>query len=201
MAGVSKRFEFLGGALCLDLINTVGWRATPREIEFVPEWPDMAAWVRQAGFLSKTQSGRLEELSDGRALLKKAKQLRECLHRLFTAVIEGHAADDADVEILNTFLWPGMARTGISRRGKRFGWMTRPANSVEDDVLWPIARSAAELLTSDVLNRVRVCADGTCGWLFLDATKNKRRAWCAMRICGNRHKARRHRAHLKASSQ
>jgi len=29
-----------------------------------------------------------------------------------------------------------------------------------------------------------------CGWLFFDATKNSRRRWCEMRVCGNRAKVR-----------
>jgi predicted RNA-binding Zn ribbon-like protein len=62
-----------------------------------------------------------------------------------------------------------------------------------DGVLWPVARSAATLLTSALRSRVRICAaeDG-CGWTFLDRSKNQSRRWCSMSDCGNRAKARRH---------
>ena len=60
-------------------------------------------------------------------------------------------------------------------------------------MLWPIVESAAELLTSERRSRIGQCADDRgCGWLFLDATKNRSRRWCAMGDCGNRAKARRH---------
>jgi predicted RNA-binding Zn ribbon-like protein len=59
-------------------------------------------------------------------------------------------------------------------------------------VLWPVARSASELLTSDDLAYVRGCASETCAWLFLDKTKNHGRRWCEMKTCGNRDKARRY---------
>jgi predicted RNA-binding Zn ribbon-like protein len=59
-------------------------------------------------------------------------------------------------------------------------------------ILWTVARSAAELLTSDHLGAVRVCAGSGCGWLFLDLSRNRSRRWCAMSDCGNREKARRH---------
>jgi predicted RNA-binding Zn ribbon-like protein len=56
--------------------------------------------------------------------------------------------------------------------------------------LWPIARSAAEVLASDQLPFVRACASHTCEWLFLDESKNHRRRWCDMTKCGNRAKVR-----------
>ena len=40
--------------------------------------------------------------------------------------------------------------------------------------------------------RVKMCPSDNCGWLFLDESKNRRRQWCAMDLCGNRAKARRH---------
>ncbi|HSH12932.1 MAG TPA: CGNR zinc finger domain-containing protein, partial [Desulfurivibrionaceae bacterium] len=59
-------------------------------------------------------------------------------------------------------------------------------------LLWPIVRSAAELLTSEKLERVGQCAGDSCGWLFLDTSRNRSRRWCEMEHCGNRAKARRH---------
>jgi predicted RNA-binding Zn ribbon-like protein len=74
-----------------------------------------------------------------------------------------------------------------------FGWEWDQANSGLDRVLWPVAWSAAELLTQGPLERIRECpGQDTCGWLFLDLSKNASRRWCDMRVCGNRAKARRH---------
>jgi predicted RNA-binding Zn ribbon-like protein len=57
-------------------------------------------------------------------------------------------------------------------------------------MLWPIVRSAAELLASDNLPFVRACSSNTCQWFFLDTSKNHRRRWCSMKLCGNRAKVR-----------
>jgi predicted RNA-binding Zn ribbon-like protein len=59
-------------------------------------------------------------------------------------------------------------------------------------MLWPVARSAAELLSSESVDRVRECASSTCTWLFIDDSRNRRRRWCDMASCGNRAKARRY---------
>ncbi len=53
-----------------------------------------------------------------------------------------------------------------------------------------MADSAAELLASDRLARVRQCASDGCTRLFLYA--NSRRRWCDQNLCGNRAKGRRY---------
>ena len=55
-----------------------------------------------------------------------------------------------------------------------------------------IVRSTVELLTSDDLGRLRLCAADDCHWVFLDHSKNGSRRWCDMNVCGNRAKARRY---------
>jgi predicted RNA-binding Zn ribbon-like protein len=65
--------------------------------------------------------------------------------------------------------------------------------------MWPVVHSAAELLTSPHLDRVRQCADDRgCGFLFFDTSRNGSRRWCSMESCGNRAKARRHYQRTKA---
>jgi predicted RNA-binding Zn ribbon-like protein len=59
-------------------------------------------------------------------------------------------------------------------------------------MLWPIVRSAAELLTSEDLGRVRRCGREGCDWLFVDSSKNRSRRWCSMEMCGSRVKSRRY---------
>src|SRR5262249_56797095 len=69
--------------------------------------------------------------------------------------------------------------------------------SVADDLERPFAavvRAAVDLLTGDQAPLVGRCADQSCGWLFLDTTRNRTRRWCVMKECGNRAKVRRFRA-------
>ncbi|HLI50521.1 MAG TPA: CGNR zinc finger domain-containing protein [Thermomicrobiaceae bacterium] len=65
---------------------------------------------------------------------------------------------------------------------------------------WPVAYSAAQLLASTRLDRVRQCAGDDCGWLFLDTSRNHSRRWCDMSDCGNRAKARRHYRRARAGA-
>jgi predicted RNA-binding Zn ribbon-like protein len=78
-----------------------------------------------------------------------------------------------------------------------WGWASEPLRLGAP--LWPVARSAADLLTSSELAALRLCASDTCAWLFLDTSRNGSRRWCSMRTCGNRAKARRHHARVRAA--
>jgi predicted RNA-binding Zn ribbon-like protein len=51
-------------------------------------------------------------------------------------------------------------------------------------------RSASDLLTSPDLENVHECDMSDCRWVFVDRSKNHRRRWCDMKVCGNRAKAR-----------
>jgi predicted RNA-binding Zn ribbon-like protein len=85
-----------------------------------------------------------------------------------------------------------LAEAELTPTASRYRLTPRPSTEL-DRIFWPITRSAAELLTSADIDRVRECDGRGCGWLFLDTSKAGRRRWCSMAICGNRAKARRHR--------
>ena len=66
-----------------------------------------------------------------------------------------------------------------------------------DDALARIAERIAREVSGDHAERVKVCANPTCRWVFFDSSRTGRRRWCDMATCGNRAKAARHRARTK----
>jgi predicted RNA-binding Zn ribbon-like protein len=64
--------------------------------------------------------------------------------------------------------------------------------------LLAIAWSA--LVTTGDSQRLKRCADDTCGWVFWDVSRNHSRRWCTMRVCGNRAKTRRYAARQRAAA-
>jgi predicted RNA-binding Zn ribbon-like protein len=102
---------------------------------------------------------------------------------------------------LNVEVEQGMAGAHIivTTHGYDLAW--RKDEQALDQMLGPIARSAAVALTSAERGLVRQCASDTCGWLFVDATKNHRRQWCSMTACGNRARVRRHRQRQRAGGE
>jgi predicted RNA-binding Zn ribbon-like protein len=125
------------------------------------------------------------------AALRLAIRLREALYRIFSAAAAGRLPADADLRLLNAMAAEALSRQWIVHRDRGFVWEWRQAGSDLRRPLWPVVRSAVELLTSDERRGVRECASPTCSWLFLDHSRNHSRRWCDMKVCGNRAKARR----------
>jgi predicted RNA-binding Zn ribbon-like protein len=61
-----------------------------------------------------------------------------------------------------------------------------------------IVEAGVALLVSDAMPRIKSCP--TCGWFFLDLSKNRSRRWCSMDTCGAVAKSRRYYQKLKAVS-
>ncbi len=80
-----------------------------------------------------------------------------------------------------------------------YAWTWADDPNALDRMLWPLVRSAAELLVTGDLSRVRVCGGERCGWLFVDTSKNRSRRWCDMQDCGNVAKVRRFRTRQHAA--
>ncbi|MCF6470056.1 CGNR zinc finger domain-containing protein [Nonomuraea sp. MG754425] len=67
-----------------------------------------------------------------------------------------------------------------------------------DGVRGALARVAAAAMGAS-WDRLKVCAEETCQWAFIDSSKNRSRSWCSMRVCGNRTKTRAYRARKRGS--
>jgi predicted RNA-binding Zn ribbon-like protein len=99
-----------------------------------------------------------------------------------------------ELTVLNEALRGALPNLELEVRGNDCCWRWHDRSSPADRILWPVVRSAADLVTSDQADRIRECAGENCSWLFLDSSRNRSRRWCSMASCGNRAKARRHNA-------
>jgi predicted RNA-binding Zn ribbon-like protein len=193
----------VGGRLCIDFANTTSGRGGPHRQEHLRRYPDLIAWAQHAGLLDVSDAAALERLAaadrnGARVALKAALQLRESIHALLLSLARGGPARAGDLSDLNKVLADGMCRARLRAAAAGFAWdWPRPAEGSTAArlayPLWPIARSAADLLLSPLRERIRECPGEHCGWLFLDLTKNGGRRWCEMRVCGSRAKMQRHR--------
>lgn len=184
----------LGGRLCLDFCNTVDPReGTPRD--FISSYEGLLHWATNVGAISDVEGQRLgrrarAEPAYANAVLTRALDLREALYRIFRTADSGEREAPTDLEILNRVLGDARAKTRLVREPRGFRSALAEGDELERP-LWSIAESAADVLTSPDVERVRTCAGRDCGWLFLDASKNRSRRWCSMDGCGSRAKMRR----------
>lgn len=65
-----------------------------------------------------------------------------------------------------------------------------PASAGANAAIGAVAAAAARCICGERWDRIKVCQCTQCRWAFYDATRNRSRTWCSMRVCGNRQKTR-----------
>ncbi len=192
----AARLTLLGNVLCLNFVNTRSGYGTERQLEHLFRFEHLLAWARHAGAIDEATSRRFAanppSQRAGLRALDEALALRDALHGIFSSVIRGTSAPASALATFNRHLAAAMAAAEIEPAGQAFIWRWNTQTMPPEGLLWPVARSAAELLTTGDLNRIKVCPGCFCGWMFLDRTRNGRRRWCEMEICGSRAKMRRY---------
>lgn len=200
------KFEFLGGQLALDFVNTASGRDPGPLKDSLSDYADLVAWATQAHALPDCVPGDLlkaaaEHPRIAARTLEEARALREALHRVFAAFAAGPeapGAPEADMALLNAAFRRANAHRTLccskpnAHGAPTFEWAWDPSGAELDRVLWPVALAAGDLLTAGDRDRLKTCGGPGCGWLFLDQSKNRSRRWCSMQECGGREKAKRH---------
>jgi predicted RNA-binding Zn ribbon-like protein len=191
-----ETLDLVGGAVCLDFVNTASRRQSGPLRDRLRTPADLIVWGEMTGVVSTLQGARLraavaERPVHAAGVLERARALRESVYTAFTARARGEATPAADLERLSAehAAAAGERRLANTAGGVAFLW---PEDDRLEQILWPVALSAAELLTVGDVTRVKECGSANCNWLFYDASKNRSRRWCEMKDCGNRAKARRY---------
>ena len=180
----------VGGATCLDFVNTTGARASRQPRERLQKYSDVATWSRRAGIAA----GHVRRGS-ARAL-QRTRDIRETLYRVFRALADRRTPARKDVRELDRLSREDRLRRElvITRNGAELK-LSR-TGSAHDQLISAVVDSAVTLLQSERLGRLKRCAE--CDWLFLDETRNRSRTWCK-KACGDRVRARRHYRARRAS--
>ena len=185
--------------LCLDFANTAEWHASDHPEESLNSYVDLVGWAKRAAILTDEEAQYLQQKAAQQAAaasesLIKAVDLREAIYRIFAAIANERPVEEADLALLNNWLAETAGRLQVTQTASGFAWRWRGKEQTLAWMLWPVVQSAAELLLSPELDRVKQCDDDRgCGWLFLDTSRNRSRRWCSMQSCGNRAKVRRYR--------
>ena len=198
----TSRHEFLlvGGHPALDFINTVHDCNASAPRDYLREFADAIRFGEAVGLLNRGDFLRLRRRAAHNELTR-LRELRAVLKRTLQGRRSGKAPSNVDLEKLSSNLAEAAraSRLMAETRHRAPQVPLRREITVEraGDALLRlrIVESAVALLVSDAMLRVKSCP--TCGWLFLDLSKNRSRRWCSMDACGGVAKARRHYRRLK----
>jgi predicted RNA-binding Zn ribbon-like protein len=187
-------FELIAGHPALDLVNTLDWRfRTTGTEELLKTSVDLLQFTEQSELLTPKQARELRRPASDRTLLS-SRELREAL----ADILYGQGSAARSRETLERYFKAARLKQKLSwKHSPRVEWEWPGMERDPGLPLWVLAMSASDLLTSDAVDRVRECDNPECRWLFLDTSKNHTRRWCDMKLCGNRMKARRFKAHKR----
>ena len=205
---VARMHEPCGEVHCLDFANTLEPRGGPPPLDLPPGfefrdellgYTDLVAWAVHKETLDAELAEALLKAADAephaaRVTLGRAHILRDTIYRAFWRVAHGESPSQEDLSAIMREFADATAHASlvVSESGIVWDWpedgpsLARP--------LWPVARSAVELLTTGDRQRIKVCPGPgrppvPCAWLFYDISKNGSRRWCSMADCGSATKA------------
>lgn len=214
MSGAPKSatlFDLCGGHPALDFVNSLDNRfRQDGPDEMLRDYGDLLRFLEECSLLDSQRVRLLKRTvtpETGEKVLQSARALREGAASAFYTSLATTPPPPADIRVLEKYFldaerhrelrWEAANRTAASDHSQapgRLVWAWGRFQTEPELPLWILSRSVAEILLSEQMVHVRLCAVDTCRWLFLDTSKNHTRRWCNMKVCGNRMKARRFQA-------
>jgi predicted RNA-binding Zn ribbon-like protein len=178
--------HLIAGRLALDFANS-----TPAAHDL--SWDEFVTFLVDARVVTEERALRLRALLHAEpqavdAVRLKMLRLRESLRAIFDSMADSKPFPKVWVEPINEILriTEGHDELVAQDHAWRLQFVARE-NGLEW-LLAAIARSSADLLVEGLQAPIRRCANLSCRLFFYDHSRTRRRRWCSMAVCGNRHK-------------
>jgi predicted RNA-binding Zn ribbon-like protein len=176
----------------LDFLNTLEFD-DGLPVERLPDLPAAVEWFVGRG-VCHTDA---RQIAGDSTALDRTRRVRAALREVADAVVEERAPAQDALDTVNTAIRARSA-TELVAAPDGVGVGHRHIGDPLDDALARIVEPLVNELAGGRPERVRICANDSCRWVFYDASRAGRRRWCDMASCGNRAKAARHRARKRA---
>jgi predicted RNA-binding Zn ribbon-like protein len=188
--------DLIADDLALNFANTESGRGFPSHQNHFRDAGNVVEWLRHAKALPVEESDWMRERMAENAhlaadLLAQAVTLREAIHDIGAAIGHGAKPPEAALASLSALHARCVAEAELAPGVASCRWQWSLRASPVEAALGPIALAAVRLFTEGDFDRIRECGGHACGWLFYDRSKNNRRRWCEMEVCGNRAKQKR----------
>jgi predicted RNA-binding Zn ribbon-like protein len=170
------RSFMVGTELIRDFVNTA---ELDEQIEELGSPGALAEWCEARGLTR-------DVVEAGPADLRRALELREALRELLLA----NTGVELDLVPAFEVLDRTARRARIELCFEECAGALVPASSGITAALGRIVIGVHGAMADGSWARLKACRADDCRWAFIDHAKNHSRAWCSMRSCGNREKAR-----------
>jgi len=175
--------------LWIDVVNSMQWDGRGNVTDHLED----DSWVRAClvrwdlGVWTTAMGSSTQELQKSRSLLRS----------LVTSWSASRTLAAPDLRAVNAAL--GVPVRRIFSRDPR-GWhlAIRPLRSNAEWIGASALESFAKAFTEDDPERIKICPNGGCRWVFFDETTRNIRKWCRDAACGNRDRVRRSRLRFRS---
>jgi predicted RNA-binding Zn ribbon-like protein len=182
-----------------DFMNTIELESGSF-VDHLVAFEDAAHWLIDRGFCHEDLSaaslathGTTEAMA-----LEKVKAVRDALREVADAVAHDRPPTDEALAEVNRAI-QSRERVELVKEADGVSIGHSHVGDPLDDALARLADPLVHEIQNGRGDRVRICANDTCRWVFFDESRAGRRRWCDMATCGNQAKAARHRARAKAA--
>jgi predicted RNA-binding Zn ribbon-like protein len=187
----------------LDFVNTSELERG-RPTDHLTDLPTALEWLRAHLLLHQTAVTAALERAEadpafGDRILGRIRRVRDAMRDLVEAQAERRPPSRDHLAEINRSLRTHYvyvlvpAPDGVSMDHRHEG------DPVEG-ALGRLVESLAREVSQGHVDRLRVCANEACQWVYFDTSRTGRRRWCDMATCGNRAKAARHRERRRESA-
>jgi predicted RNA-binding Zn ribbon-like protein len=181
--------DLIGGDSALDFINTVTGRdRQPRDwldsYARLLEWATLVRLLPEKNLRALAKKLRDEPAAATRAL-SRAKELREELFALVSAVASGNAPPKSALAALREHWLAGSEAHELRFENGRVIADVRADAADFDLIAAMVGYRMVEHVMPQPVDRLRMCGGANCSWVFIDSSKAGRRRWCDMAVCGN----------------
>jgi predicted RNA-binding Zn ribbon-like protein len=147
--------------------------------EMLASAQSLHAWLSARGLLERSSGvdarglDRVLAVREGLRALAFANNAQELDHGAVAAMREASAAATTGIRVE-----PGGARFVVASPGD------------VDAAIGALLAIVARAMIDGSWPRLKACPGRHCGWAFYDRSRNQSARWCAMKVCGDREKAR-----------
>lgn len=172
------KFYVIGNNLAVDFINTVNHDLTTQ---------NLLSWAVAVKLVGVAEAETLFQRWK-RAKLGEISSFRDRLRELLVSLANTKQLSSNDVAWINGILREKGGYAELKETSEGYSKNIRVDLSEPRSILIPIMESFVDMICFGQLDLLRKCERADCILYFYDTTKNHRRRWCSMSICGNRAK-------------
>lgn len=178
MTSEQSQFYIIGNNLALDFINSATHEMSTG---------GLANWATAVGLIESGKGTSL--MAEWRSAdLSQLTSFRDRLRGVVVELVGSKNVKGNDIRWINEILREKGGYSELVKTAEGFAKQSKIDLREVSEVRVPIVEAFVDLVALGNIDHVRKCERPDCLLYFYDTTKNHRRRWCSMSVCGNRAK-------------